>query len=165
MEILLELEKNIDNQIQTFEKLEQKLEEKKTSIIKGHVKNLKNIDDEILCYSNDLKKVIERRKFINKKFGNENKPLSQIIQEIEDKNIAQRLENKRLILKNKAQKITKLNTIAQELTKHAMNLIKGTISIIAKTLNPQTGKAAYDRRGHKNNQDIIPAVSSVIREI
>ncbi|MFA6989187.1 MAG: flagellar export chaperone FlgN [Candidatus Gastranaerophilaceae bacterium] len=164
MEILLELEQILDNQIQTFEKLEEKLTEKKTTIIKGDVKSLKVIDEQILSYSNDLKQILESRKLINKKLGDENKSLNQIIKEIEDKDIARRLENKRTILNDKVKKITNLNAIAQELIKHAMNLVKGTILIIAKALNPQKGQGAYDRRGHKNNTDLPSSISSVIKE-
>lgn len=164
MELLLELEKNLDNQIQTVEKLEEKLAEKKTIIIKGDAKSLKNIDEQILSYSSDLAQLLEYRKHINKKLGDENKSLSDIIKEIEDKCIAQRLENKRRILTDKIKKINKLNIIGQELIKHAMNLIQGTVSIIAKALNPQTGKGAYDRRGQKSGKDLIPAISSMVRE-
>jgi hypothetical protein len=163
MQILLELEKLIDIEIQTFDGIEKKLLEKKETIIKGHADRLKTVDLQLLEYHKKLEQIVVHKKLINKEFGDENKTLSEIIKGIQDKNIAQRFENKKTIINTKTKKIQRLNEVIQELIQHALKLIEGSVLVIAEAFNPE-GRINYDSQGRKQSGSSPMKTSSIIEE-
>jgi len=163
MQILVELEKLIDIEIQTFDGIEKKLLEKKETIIKGQADRLKTVDLQLIEYHKKLEQIVIHKKLINKEFGDENKTLSEIIKDIQDKNIAKRFENKKTIINAKTKKIQSLNEIIQELIQHALKLIEGSVLVIAEAFNPE-GRINYDSQGRKQSGSSPMKISSIIEE-
>ncbi|MDD3593138.1 MAG: flagellar export chaperone FlgN [Candidatus Gastranaerophilales bacterium] len=163
MKKVIELNQIIDNEIQICKEFDEILEAKKEAIMKSKVTELAQFDAKIVEYHKKLKEISVTRKLVNKKFGNENLYLSQIISLIEDKSEATKIKEKRNVIRNITQKIELNNKIINSLIDHSLKIIDGSILAIAMALsNGDLQSKVYGQKGEKiQNNDIK---SSIVEE-
>lgn len=163
-ESIKELEKILNEQIDIYSDMENKIAQKKEILVKGDLECLKNIDNDIETLVQSINKLEYKRSRlleINKDLKYKN--LSQIAEALpknEAKSILSTKEKLNKVLTN----IKRLNDINAELIIHSIKLVQHTATLIGNTLNPEG--SAYNRNGkiYKNNS-INSSISSVIHDV
>ena len=157
---VVELEKLLDQEIESYSKLESYIVEKKNSLIKGDIEKLKYIDIEIEKFNSVISKLEGKKNQISKKFGDENLTLKEIIERIDNDAESKRLLNSREKLLNIVNNVQKQNKTNKELLKHALKLVENSINIIANVLIPEC--SAYNNYGKANKASA--KISSIVQE-
>lgn len=164
MEKVIELNNILDEEINFCEKFEELLLHKKELLIHSRATSLKEFDEKIYEAQKRLQQISENRLNITKKFGNENMKLSEIINSLEDKKIAQELEVKRKKIQISAQKITLINKIINSLIEHSLKMIDGSILAIANAISAtQTKGDYYNGYGIKERQEGM-TISAIVED-
>lgn len=163
---IIELEKVLSEEIETYTNLEKIIIAKKESLVKGDMEKLKNIDCEIEKFVSITQELDNKRISVSSKFSDENLTLEEIIEiiEKEDQKEAQQIANLRKQLKFKAENVQRQNKINAQLIENALKLIEFSINSIIKAVTPEA--VSYNNMGKfKNNNRNKISVSSVIHDI
>lgn len=164
MKKVLELNNILDEEIKFCEKFEELLLQKKELLIHSKATSLKNFDEKIYEAQKKLQEITENRRSITKSFGNENLKLSEIINSIQDKNLANELDSKRKKIQISAQKITLINKVINSLIEHSLKVIDGSILAIANAIAAtQTKGDYYNSYGTKEQQEGM-TISAIIED-
>ena len=165
MNRFIELENQIDKEINAYLELNGYLDEKKQFLIKSDIKNLEIIDLKILELNKKLQEIFEERISVNKEFGDEKIILKQIIANVKDYNLHERLQSKYLKIKEIAKEIKRKNEINQILINHSLKIIEGTVKTIADTLNPiQVIENEYTKQGKLKVKQMQNVKSAIVKE-
>jgi flagellar biosynthesis/type III secretory pathway chaperone len=157
---LLELEKVLEQEIEAYSKLENYIVDKRNSLIEGNLEKLKYIDLEIEKFSNTMRKIEKSRLSINKKLGKENMTLKEVVRLIDDKSHSEKLSELGDDLLSVATRVRKQNNISNDLIKHGLRLVEGSIKIITNVLVPES--SAYNNYGKAKKPN--STISSIIEE-
>ena len=164
MDKIIELNRILDEEIQFCEKFESLLLQKKELLIHAKAKQLKEFDDKIYEAQKRLQELNENRINITKQFGNAKMNLSDIINELSDKNAAKELETKRKKIQIFAQKISIINKVINSLIEHSLKMIDGSIFAIANAMSQSQSKGDYyNGHGEKQQQQGV-TLSAIIEE-
>lgn len=155
---IIELEKILNQEIETYSKLEECINEKKDSLIKGDIEKLGTVDAELEKYNMAVKKLEEKRAQIYP----DNLTLREIIDRIENREQAEKISSMREKIKTSVLNIQKQNTINNELLKHSLKIVENTIIFIAKALMPEG--SAYNQKGASRTGKNLSVLSSVEHE-
>jgi len=155
-----ELENILNKQIEIYEGIEAFMLAKKECLIKGNMEELKKVDIEIEKLSIVINKIEEKRKEINKKFGNENISLKEVLEKMENVDQIQCISLLGKKLKEKILKIQTLNSINKNLIEHGLKMVEHSISLIANALVPES--VSYGSTGKLINK--TSEISSVQHE-
>ncbi len=162
---IIELEKLLDNEIEAYSQIEQFIVDKKESLIKGDLENLRYADSNIEKFSSVINKLESKKNEITSKLGNENITLSEIISRIEneDKQQAVRLYKSKEKIGMLVKNIHRQNNINMELINHSMKLIESTVMLISNALMPEV--TGYNNLGKTNKHNSNVGISSIIEEV
>lgn len=156
---ILELEKILNQEIETYSKLEECINGKKESLIKGDIEKLGAVDVELEKYNIVVKKLEEKRKQIYP----DNLTLREIIERIENREQASKISFLREKIKTSVINIQKQNTINNELLKHSLKIVENSINFIANALIPEG--SAYNQKGASKTRKSLSGLSSVNHEV
>ena len=161
---LVEIENILDEEIQVYLSIEKCEQEKKKILIKGDIDALVKVDEQIYNYSSVVKNLAERRKKYYKNLGIERTSLSEIIDKTMsfDKVRAENINEKRNKILEILKSIYKLDSTNKELVSHSLKLVKASVNLIVKSLNP--GMNSYTRTGRINENTATQGLSSIIEE-
>lgn len=166
MKIIIELEKLLDSEINTYEEIENNLKEKREFLVKGDMEGLKKADERILEYNTRMEDIIKDRLELNKKLGSEGLTLSSIIKRTTDRSAAKRIEDRKNKINSIAKNIEVHNLAITELIKHALKLVEGSIGGLAQALNPQKSElATYSNVGRTGGNNSDSQLSSIVKEV
>lgn len=156
---IIELENILNQELEAYSKLEEYLGDKKKCLIKGEIEKIQAADEELEKYNLAVQKLEAKRKQIYP----ENLTLREIIDNIENREQAERITLLRTKIKSTAENAKKQNNISIELLRYSMKLAENSISTITNALIPQG--AAYSRMGAVKPSKQLEELSSVNHEV
>jgi len=154
---ILELEKILEQEIEACENLEKQLTDKKESLIKGDIDAMLRADTELEKYNSAIEKLEEERK----KLYPEHSALSDIIENIEDKNSADNLSGMREKFLSKLETVRHKNNLNEELIRHSLKIVDSSINSIINMFVPEN--SSYNHKGLFEGES-TQAISSVVHE-
>lgn len=161
---LKEIENILDEEIQVYLSIEKCEQDKKDILIKGDINALVQIDEQIYKFGSVVKDLAIKRKSFYKNMGSEHTSLSEIIEKTRayDKIQAEIIKEKRNKIMDLLKNIYRLDSTNKELVKHSLKLVKASVNLIVKSLNP--GMNSYTRSGRINENAASQGLSSIIEE-
>lgn len=156
---ILELETLLQQEIDACSKLEGYIDDKRQYLVKGDIESIMSVDVELEKYNSALEKLEEKKHQLYP----EKSSLTEIIEGIQEKNQAARLNSLKNKLGGSLQNIQKQNNINAELIKHSLKVIEGSINSIVNVLVPES--SSYNNRGKFIQEENAQTISSVIREV
>jgi len=158
LELVHELERILNQEIEAYSKLEEYISGKKEHLINNDMEKVRVVDVELEKYNYIVEKLEEKRKQIYP----DNSTLKEIIERIENKEQANKISNLRDKMKTILSNIQKQNTINMELLKHSLKIIENSIVVIANALVPEG--SAYNKKGAVKAEKRLFDLSSVEHE-
>lgn len=153
------LEEVLNKEFEIYDEIERHTEYKKQILIKCDMDNLKEIDLKIEKYVK-MAKVLEDER--NKITEGNNLPLKEIISNVDNNEIKNKILNIGEKIKNKTDLIKKQNSLNEELIKHGLKMLEFTVLSITNVLSPDV--SSYNACGKKNKSNNSVNISSIIRE-
>jgi hypothetical protein len=158
---VMELENLLKKELDVFLKLEEYTVEKKKHLIKSDMDNLRNIDIEIEKLGILIKNMeLKKSEILSKSHTNQN--LTAVINNMQDKNSANKLTLLKEKIKKTAVNIHRQNNINAQLIEHSLKLIENTVNIISNALMPES--SSYNSHGKVPKKLSPTGVSSIIQE-
>ncbi len=156
---ILELEKILEQEIEACSQLEKYIVNKKNYLIKGDVDGMVNADLELEKYNSAVEKLEEKRKQLYP----EGVSLTEIIENIPEKQQAQHMKNLKNKLNDLVINVKKENNASAELIKHSLNIVQSSISSIVNVLVPENSH--YNNKGKVAKKETSQTMSSVTHEV
>ena len=156
---ILELETLLEQEIDACSKLEGYINDKREYLVKGDIQGIMDVDIELNKYNQAVEKLEEKKKQLYPGKSS----LTEIIENVEEKPNALRLNNLKDKLGNSLANIQKQNNINAELIKHSLKVIEGSINSIVNALVPEN--SFYNNKGRVIKDEGAETISSVIHEI
>ncbi len=157
------LENIIDKEIDGYKDIAKLYADKKEILIHAKATELFNVDEEIKNVYKRINNLSNERKKITVAMQMPTFSLTDIINRIkeEDKETAQKFEQKREQVQTLAKNIFELEKVNLELIKHGMHVTNKTLEIIIKGLKPITNE--YNQNGKNITKEKLE-MSSIIEE-
>lgn len=157
------LENYIDEEITGYKEIEKLYMDKKEILIYGKSNDLLNIDSQILKTLQGINNTVSKRVGLLSKLNIKKPNMSEIINFLtqNDPSSVERFKEKKRVINELSQKISKLEKLNLELTKHGINMTNKTLEAILKSVTVSTNE--YDQRG-KNISGENLEMSSIVEE-
>lgn len=157
------LEKYIDEEITGYKDIEKLYIDKKEILVHGKSNDLLNIDSRILNTLQSINNVVSKRVDLLLKLNIKKPNMSEIINYLKETQptAVSRFEEKKKVINDLSKKISKLEKLNLELTKHGINMTNKTLEAILKSVTVTTKE--YDQRG-KNISGENLEMSSIVEE-
>ena len=158
-----ELEKYIDEEIYSYKEMEKLYTDKKEILIHGKSDDLLNIDALILNTLKSVNNTVTKRVGLLSKLNISKPNMSEIINFLKqnEPSAVERFEQKKKDINELSKRITKLEKLNLELTKHGINMTNKTLEAILRSVTISTNE--YDKRG-KNIAGEHLEMSSIVEE-
>ena len=160
---IVELEKYIDEEISGYETMEKLYTDKREILIHGKSDELLNVDALILNTLKSVNNTVTKRVGVLSKLNIKKPNMSEIIKFLRqnEPSAVERFEEKKKQINELSKKISKLEKLNLELTKHGINLPNKPLEAILKSVSISTNE--YDKRG-KNIAGENLEMSSIVEE-
>lgn len=157
------LENLIDREIDGYKNIEKLYIDKKEILIHGKGTDLYDVDSKIVNTYKNLNDLSEKRKNITKDLNIPTFSMTDLINNIREQDLqtAEKLEQKRLAVKELAQNIFQLERTNLELVKHGIHMTNKSIEIILSGASPITKE--YNQKGQNISKEQLE-MSSIIEE-
>lgn len=157
------LENLIDREIDGYRNIEKLYVDKKEILIHGKGTDLYDVDSKIVNTYKNLNDLSDKRKTITKSLNIPTFSMTDLINNIREQDIqtAENLEQKRVEVKELAQKIFQLEKVNIELVKHGIHMTNKSIEIILNGASAITKE--YNQKGQNISKEQLE-MSSIIEE-
>lgn len=158
--VILDLDKILETQVESIEKLCSLFERKREILIEGNADKLLQIDSEIISKMQEAKEISENCNCVLSAIEFEN--LSQLNEKLQafDENLSKRIEEKQSQLKNLQDRMSSLHKVNKQLIDTGLKLVSENLQIILKSAGKST--CEYDESGSRIENQI--ELSSIIEE-